>query len=102
MALKGSASKEIAIKKILETFPNSFQYEKEIRIPMEENGELIQLKCVLTCAKINVEQNGDTAIPGQVSNEINFGAQIPREEVNVEATQEEKDNVARLAAMLNL
>ena len=32
MALKGSISKEIVTKKILETFEGSFQYEKEIRI----------------------------------------------------------------------
>ena len=54
MALKGSVSKEIVMQKILETFEGSFQYEKEIRIPMEEDGNQIQLKCVLTCAKTNL------------------------------------------------
>ena len=67
MALKGSISKEIVTKKILETFEGSFQYEKEIRIPMEEDGNQIQLKCVLTCAKTNVEPNGENAIPGEVT-----------------------------------
>ena len=73
MALKGSISKEIVTKKILETFEGSFQYEKEIRIPMEEDGNQIQLKCVLTCAKTNVEPK-----------------------------QEEKNNVKKLMQMLNL
>lgn len=99
MALKGTDSKAIATKKILETFEGSFQYEKEIRIPFVENGELIQLKCVLTCAKTNVEENGDVAVPGAVSNELNFE---DTKEVVVEPTVEEKDSIARLAKMLNL
>ena len=100
MALKGSISKEIVTKKILETFEGSFQYEKEIRIPMEEDGNQIQLKCVLTCAKTNVEPNGENAIPGEVTP---TAAGIPAsEETFVEPTQEEKDNVQKLMQMLNL
>lgn len=100
--LKGTISKEIATKKILETFEGSFVYDKEIRIPLIENGETLQLKCVLTCAKVMVGENSENAIPG--SNEINFesnDAQIETEK-SIEPTQEEKDNVARLAKMLNL
>lgn len=100
MALKGAESKAIATKKILETFEGSFTYEKEIRIPLIENGELIQLKCVLTCAKTNVEQNGDVAIPGASSNEINF--ETNTSSAVVEPTEEEKASVAKLAQMLNL
>jgi hypothetical protein len=100
MALKGSISKEIVAKKILETFEGSFQYEKEIRIPMEEDGNQIQLKCVLTCAKTNVEPNGENAIPGEVTP---TAAGIPASEKTfVEPTQEEKDNVQKLMQMLNL
>lgn len=101
MALKGSIAKEEVAKKILETFEGSFKYEKEIRIPLMENGEMVQLKCVLTCAKTNVEPNGDVAIPGSTSSEINFGS-VPAEEKIVEATEEEKATVARLAKMLDL
>ena len=100
MALKGSISKEIVTKKILETFEGSFQYEKEIRIPMEEDGNQIQLKCVLTCAKTNVEPNGENAIPGETTP---IAAGIPASEKTfVEPTQEEKDNVQKLMQMLNL
>lgn len=100
MALKGSISKEIVTKKILETFEGSFQYEKEIRIPMEEDGNQIQLKCVLTCAKTNVEPNGENAIPGETTT---VAAGIPaNEKTFVEPTQEEKDNVKKLMQMLNL
>lgn len=97
---KGQQTKEIITKKILETFEGSFTYDKEIRIPYKEDGELIQIKVTLTAAKTNVEPNGDVAIPGEngaaasVNKEINFGS--------IEPTQEEKENVARLAKMLNL
>lgn len=100
MALRGSISKEIVTKKILETFEGSFQYEKEIRIPMEEDGNQIQLKCVLTCAKTNVEPNGENAIPGEVT-PIAAGVSAS-EKTFVEPTQEEKDNVQKLMQMLNL
>ena len=39
---KGQESKNIVAQKILATFENSFQYEKEIRIPVMENGEEVQ------------------------------------------------------------
>lgn len=99
MALKGADSKVIATKKILELFEGSFSYEKEIRIPMIENGEEIQLKCTLTCAKTNVSPNGDIAIPGAESNEINFASV---ESLSTGPSKEEKDNVERLARMLDL
>ena len=95
---KGSQSKEIITKKILEIFQGSFQYEKEIRIPLEEDGCPIQLKCVLTCAKVNVEPNGDVALPGE--QKVN-NATITQS-VNTEVSQEEKDNVKKLMQMLNL
>lgn len=104
MALKGSISKEIVTKKILDIFEGSFQYEKEIRLPMQENGEEIQLKLTLTCAKTNVNPGGDVVLPGEKDNEINFG-EIKTEEKtvqHVEPTQEEKETVQRLAKMLNL
>ena len=105
MATKGTESKAIATKKILEAFEGSFQYDKEIRIPFMEDGNEIQLKCVLTCAKTNVLPNGDNAIPGAEDAEINFGevgTSTPAIEKTVEPTQEEKDNVKRLMDVLGL
>lgn len=61
---RGAASKEQVMAGILAAFPGSFKYDKEIRIPMNEDGEIIQIKCVLTAAKVNVENGGDTAVPG--------------------------------------
>lgn len=103
---KGTASKEIITQKILETFDQSFKYDKEIRIPLVEDGELIQIKCTLTCAKVNVEPNGDTALPGEVpvqNNAINFDSTTKNEEETyIEPTQEEKANVKKLMEALGL
>ena len=99
---RGQISKTKATEMILKAFPGSFTYDKEIRIPFQEDGEEIQLKCVLTCAKVNVEPNGDVAIPGEVPADINFEESKSTEEKIVEPTQEEKDNVKKLMATFGL
>lgn len=106
MATKGSQLKIEVANKILETFPGSFLYNdgKEIRIIGKENGLEIQLKCTLTCAKENVIPNSENSIPGEVNKEINFSDNdtIVKEEVNIEPTQEEKDNVKKMMEVLGL
>lgn len=99
---RGQISKTKATEVILKAFPGSFTYDKEIRIPFIEDGETIQLKCVLTCAKVNVEQNGDVAIPGEVSADINFEDGKPIEQKVIEPTQEEKENVRKLMETFGL
>ena len=88
---RGSLAKSEITQKILETFENSFVYDKEVRIPVMENGELVQIKCVLTCAKVNVEHGGDVAVP------MNSGP-APAAEL----TEQEKKETADLLASLNL
>lgn len=58
MAAKGAESKSLVTKKILETFPNAFLYnnDKEIRIPLTEQGETVEIKVVLSCAKTPVRE----------------------------------------------
>ena len=99
---RGQISKTKATEMILKAFPGSFTYDKEIRIPFQEDREEIQLKCVLTCAKVNVEPNGDVAIPGETSADINFEDSKPIEQKVVEPTQEEKDNVKKLMETFGL
>lgn len=99
---RGQISKTKATEVILKAFPGSFTYDKEIRIPFIEDGETIQLKCVLTCAKVNVEQNGDVAIPGEVSADINFEDGKSIEQKVIEPTQEEKENVRKLMETFGL
>lgn len=62
---RGQESKSIIANKILQNFEGSFLYNggKEIRIPIYENGELIQIKVTLTAAKENVEIGSDSALP---------------------------------------
>ena len=105
MAARGAASKEMVANKILDTFPNAFKYEKEIRIPMEENGEIVQIKVTLTAAKTNVGAGDDTAVPGV--DMTSFAAtpepaQIKQDAVYVEPTPEEKSKVKSFLGMMGL
>lgn len=101
---RGSISKEKVTSKILSTFPNSFKYDKEIRIPIEENGEIIQIKCVLTAAKVNVENNSDMAIPGEavLKTTITTSENSISNNFMNEPTAEEKQAVADLVSKLGL
>ena len=98
---KGAISKASATETILKAFPGSFVYDKEIRLPFVEEGEDIQLKCVLTCAKVNVGQGDENAIPGEnTSNEINFGGETQEHRATI--TEEEKQNLKDLMSSLGL
>lgn len=70
---KGSASKEIIFAKMQEVFAGSFMADaKTLRIPMAEDGQIVEIKVTLTAAKdvlgsapasvkLDVAQGGDTA-----------------------------------------
>lgn len=96
---KGQNSKQDATQKILDLFPNSFIYEKEIRIPYQEDNENIQLKCVLTCAKVNVGENDDVMVPGET---LTKNDSINEKPVTYAPTQEEKDRVKNLLESFGL
>lgn len=96
---RGAASKEQVMAGILAAFPGSFKYDKEIRIPMNEDGEIIQIKCVLTAAKVNVENGGDTTVPGAAAK--TSASPAPAGSIN-EPTAEEKQAVADLISKLGL
>lgn len=103
---RGAASKEQVMAGILAAFPGSFKYDKEIRIPMNEDGEIIQIKCVLTAAKVNVENGGDIAVPGAITTTTTKTAtasvnSAPAGFMN-EPTAEEKQAVADLVSKLGL
>ena len=105
MAARGSIAKEEVMNKILATFPGAFKYENELRIPLVENGEELQIKVTLTAAKNMVAAGGDTAMPGAQPKEVvvGFSATGPvTERVPVEPTDEEKKNVSNLLNMLGL
>ncbi|MCC8068783.1 MAG: hypothetical protein LIO71_03335 [Ruminococcus sp.] len=102
---KGTQSKEIITQKILEVFPNSFLYNgnKEIRIPMVESGENIQIKINLVCAKENVINGAADAIPGEPVVTSNTATTSAFSETAMNApTEQEKQNVKDLLAKLGL
>ena len=99
MAARGSVVKEQVAQKILETFPGAFAYEKEIRVPMTENGELIQIKVTLTAAQTNVE-GGDVVMSAATVASTPVEAK-PVATV-IEPSAEEKKTVADLMAKLGL
>lgn len=68
---KGAESKEKIFQKMLEVFSGSFMADaKTLRIPMEENGEVLEVKVTLTAAK-------DVLGGSAVTNETNTPAPQP-------------------------
>lgn len=100
---KGQQLKKEIQNKILEAFPGSFLYNdaKEIRICGTEGGELLQIKCVLTCAKENVEVGADNAVPGDFP-APKMTAPTPQSNTPVQPTEDEKQKVADLLKSLGL
>ncbi len=105
MALKGAIAKQEVTQKILDTFKDSFVYEKEIRIPWVEEGIPLQLKVTLTAAKVMVDAGGDTAIPGETKETAAAPSQeasVASKVVNTETSAEEKANLSALLRSLGL
>ena len=95
MAARGSEEKLSVLNKIKEVFPNAFEYENVLRIPVGD----VQIKVVLTCAKDNVEVGGDTALPGKT---VVAPSAVQEQSALVEPSQEELDAINSLMASLNL
>lgn len=100
---RGAEAKSKVQKQILEAFPGSFTYNdgKEIRIPMPEGAEVVQIKVTLTCAKENVEIGADAAIPGDFP-APKMTAPTPERTEPVKVTDSEKQAVADLLKSLGL
>lgn len=101
MAAKGSILKQEIAGKILETFPGSFLYNdgKEIRINGVEEGQELQIKVTLTCAKVAVEGGSDTVAAdskGIVATAEGW------EGTPQEPTEEEKERLTMLLDKLGL
>lgn len=95
---RGQEEKLIVINKIKEVFPEAFEYDKVIRIPIGD----VQIKVALTAAKDNVEPGGDVAVPGVKATKVAIteGAEPVFEAAA--PSQEELDAVNNLMAQLNL
>ena len=100
MAAKGAEAKLEITNKILELFPGSFKYDKEIRIPVIENGEEVQIKVSLTAAKINVERDGGVLdFTKKTETTAQTTSAAPQ---SFEPTEEEKNIVNDLISKLGL
>ena len=107
---RGTESKSYITKKILETFEGSFLYNdgKEIRIPLKEDREIVQIKVTLTCAKTNVSTEDSTPAEfkttsaANASNELNFEDTPAPSPATVNTTPEERANIARLVEKFNI
>ena len=99
---KGAEEKQMVIDKIKEVFPEAFEYDKVIRIPIGD----VQIKIALTCAKDNVEPGGDTAVPGVKATKATIakGAEPVFEDVSaaIEPSAEELNAVSNLMTQLGL
>ena len=95
---RGSQSKESITQTILNTFQGSFVYGKEIRVPMDENGERVEIKITLTCAKENVG--------GGEANSVENGGAVSAFNIDNPAsaipTEEEKKNISDLLNRLGI
>ena len=94
---RGAEAKQIITDKILQTFEGAFIYGKEIRVPLQENGERVEIKVTLTCAKENVGGNdNDFTIKQEDAKNIMTKA------VSAIPTEQEKANIADLMSRLGL
>ena len=103
MAAKGAILKGEVAEKIIAAFPGSFLYNdgKEIRINGTENGEPLQIKVTLTCAKVAVESDrlefNDSPVVAATTSNTTTTENIPQE-----PSQEEKERLATLLQNLGL
>ena len=99
---RGQEEKLIVINKIKEVFPEAFEYDKTIRIPIGD----VQIKVALTAAKDNVEPGGDVVVPGVKTTKVTIaeGAEPVFEDVSktIEPSQSELDAVNNLMSQLGL
>ena len=94
---RGAEAKQIITDKILQIFEGAFIYAgKEIRVPLQENGERVEIKVTLTCAKENVGGDSAFAAPqGETS-------QVAQASAPAAPTEQEKANIADLMSRLGL
>lgn len=91
---RGAEAKATVWNKILETFDDAFEYNKEIRIPMEDNGERVEIKVTLACAKENVGGGEAASVEPQSA--------FTEPKTTAAPTPEEKENIAKLMDRLGL
>lgn len=95
---KGAESKQKVLDKIMEIYPEAFLYgNKELRIPFNEEGQRVEIKVALTCAKTNVGGDGESVLSGGQPSAFSDAAPA-----KTAPTDEEKQTIANLMEKLGI
>jgi hypothetical protein len=88
----------------MEVYPEAFweTQDKILRVPFNEDGDQIELKVQLTCAKENIGGGSQTSSSSQVSSGDFDWGEAPTPAAPAHPSQEELDNVRNIMEKLNL
>jgi hypothetical protein len=102
MAAKGTASKQIVFNKLMEVFPGCFWEDenKILRVPLDEDGARVEIKVTLTAAKTNLGDGKPVSAFSNQSTSAFENYPVEEKTPDIEPSQEEKENVAKLLASL--
>ena len=100
---KGAQSKEQVFKKILEVFPGSFMQDDKIcRIPMTEDGQIVEIKVTLTAAKDVLGSGVAAAAPKEEFDWSNDTLDPVSTVAANDLSDTEKDNIRKMMEALGL
>ena len=103
---KGAATKAKVLKEIMNLYGDAAFLSpdgKELRIEAVEDGETVQIKVALTCAKTNIERGGEVA-SAPTAAKVSTGAVIPSNPATnlTGPTEEEKQMISSLLEKMGI
>ena len=103
---KGAATKAKVLKEIMNLYGDAAFLSpdgKELRIEATEDGEIVQIKVALTCAKVNIERGGE-AISAPTPAKVSATAAVPSNPATnlTGPTEEEKQMIANLLEKMGM
>jgi len=104
---RGTEAKNAIFSKLMSVYPNAFWEDegKILRVPVEENGALIEIKVSLTAAKANLRGSDLPSAFDNAEPAVTTPSPAPVIESNsssIAPSEEEKANVAKLISALGL
>ena len=103
---KGAVTKAKVLKEIMNLYGDAALVSpdgKELRIEAVEDGETVQIKVALTCAKTNIERGGEVA-SAPTAAKVSTGAAIPSNPATnlTGPTEEEKQMISSLLEKMGI
>ena len=103
---KGLVTKAKVLKEIMNLYGDAAFLSpdgKELRIEATEDGEIVQIKVALTCAKVNIERGGEAA-SAPTPAKVNATAAVPSNSATnlTGPTEEEKQVIANLLEKMGM